>query len=167
MVKLNARLMAEIGLTLALGIVLHMIPLYQLPQGGRITPGSLVPIFVLSIRRGPKIGVLTGIVFGLLVYLIEPFFVHPIQFILDYPLAFSLLGLSGLIPNIPVLGIVIGMLGRLLSHIISGVVYFSSYAPQGMNPWVYSITYNASVILPDAILALVITIIILPRLPKR
>lgn len=167
MVKLNARLIAEIGLTLALGIVLHMIPLYQMPQGGRITPGSLVPMFVLSIRRGPKIGVLTGIVFGLLVYLIEPFFVHPIQFILDYPLAFSLLGLSGLIPNIPVLGIVIGMLGRLLSHIISGVVYFSSYAPQGMNPWVYSITYNASVILPDAILALVITIIILPRLSKR
>ncbi len=167
MVKLNARLIAEIGLTLALGIVLHMIPLYQLPQGGRITPGSLVPIFVLSIRRGPKIGVLTGIVFGLLVYLIEPFFVHPIQFILDYPLAFSLLGLSGLITNIPALGIVIGTLGRLLSHIISGVVYFSSYAPQGMNPWIYSISYNASVILPDAILALVITVIILPRIPKR
>jgi len=165
--RLNARLIAEIGLTLALGIVLHMIPLYQLPQGGRITPGSLVPIFILSIRRGPKTGMLAGGVFGLLVYLIEPFFVHPIQFILDYPLAFSLLGLSGMVPNIPVLGIILGMIGRLLSHIISGVVYFSSYAPQGTNPWIYSITYNASVILPDAILALVITIIILPRLPKR
>lgn len=167
MSKINAKLMAEIGLTLALGTVLHMIPLYQLPQGGRITPGSLVPIFVLSIRRGPKIGMLTGAVFGLLVYIIEPFFVHPIQFILDYPLAFSLLGLSGLIGNMPVLGIIVGMFGRLLSHVISGVVYFSSYAPQGMNPWIYSITYNASVIIPDAILALVITIIILPRLPKR
>lgn len=165
--RLNTRLIAEIGLTLALGIVLHMIPLYQLPQGGRITPGSLVPIFILSIRRGPKIGMLAGGILGLLVYLIEPFFVHPIQFILDYPLAFSLLGLSGMVPNIPVLGIILGMIGRLLSHIISGVVYFSSYAPQGINPWIYSITYNASVILPDAILALVITIIILPRLPKR
>lgn len=165
--KLNPKLIAEIGLTLGLGIVLHMIPLYQLPQGGRITPGSLVPIFVLSIRRGSKIGILTGAVFGLLVYLIEPFFVHPIQFILDYPLAFSLLGLSGMVSNIPVVGIILGMLGRLLSHIISGVVYFSSYAPQGMNPWIYSITYNGSVVLPDAILALIITIIILPRLPKR
>jgi thiamine transporter len=72
-----------------------------------------------------------------------------------------------MVPNIPVLGIILGMIGRLLSHIISGVIYFSSYAPQGTNPWIYSITYNASVILPDAILALVITIIILPRLPKR
>jgi|YNPMSStandDraft_1061717.scaffolds.fasta_scaffold00183_11 thiamine transporter len=165
--KINARLIAEIGLTLALGIVLHMIPIYQLPQGGRITPGSLVPIFVLSIRRGYKVGMLTGAIFGLLVYLIEPFFVHPIQFILDYPLAFSLLGISGAIRGIPAIGIIAGTICRLLSHIVSGVVYFSSYAPKGMNPWVYSISYNSSVILPDAILALLITIIILPKLPKR
>jgi thiamine transporter len=165
--KINARLIAEIGLTLALGIVLHMIPIYQLPQGGRITPGSLVPIFVLSIRRGYKVGMLTGAIFGLLVYLIEPFFVHPIQFILDYPLAFSLLGISGVIRGIPAIGIIAGTICRLLSHIVSGVVYFSSYAPKGMNPWVYSISYNSSVILPDAILALLITIIILPKLPKR
>ncbi|MBC7319126.1 energy-coupled thiamine transporter ThiT [bacterium] len=167
MSRLNARLIAEIGLTLALGIVLHMIPIYQLPQGGRITPGSLVPLFIISLRRGYKVGILTGAVFGLLVYLIEPFFVHPIQFILDYPLAFSLLGLSGFVSNIPIIGMILGTAGRLLSHIISGVVYFSSYAPQGMNPWVYSITYNASVILPDALLALIITILILPRLQKR
>jgi len=165
--RFNARLVAEIGLTLALGIVLHMIPIYQMPQGGRITPGSLVPLFVLSLRRGYRIGMLTGAIFGFLEYLIEPFFVHPIQFILDYPLAFSLLGLAGTIRGIPPLGIIVGTIGRLLSHIISGVVYFSSYAPQGMNPWIYSISYNASVILPDAILALVITILILPRLPKR
>lgn len=167
MSRLNARLIAEIGLTLALGIVLHMIPIYQLPQGGRITPGSLVPLFVISLRRGYKVGLITGAVFGILVYFIEPFFVHPIQFVLDYPLAFSLLGLSGFVSNIPIVGVLLGAFGRLLSHIISGVVYFSSYAPQGMNPWVYSITYNASVILPDAFLALIITIIILPRLPKR
>lgn len=165
--RLNARLIAEIGLTLALGVVLHMVPIYQLPQGGRITPGSLVPLFIISLRRGYKVGMLTGAVFGLLVYLIEPFFVHPIQFILDYPLAFSLLGLSGLVSNIPIIGIVLGTTSRLLSHIISGVVYFSSYAPKGMNPWVYSITYNASVILPDALLALIVTILILPRLQKR
>ncbi len=165
--KLNARLIAEIGLTLALGIVLHMIPIYQLPQGGRITLGSLVPIFVLSIRRGYKVGMLTGAIFGLLVYLIEPFFVHPIQFILDYPLAFSLLGISGFIRGVPAIGIIVGTTGRLLSHIVSGVVYFSSYAPKGMNPWGYSVSYNSSVILPDAVLALLITIIILPRLPKR
>jgi thiamine transporter len=110
---------------------------------------------------------LTGAIFGLLVYLIEPFFVHPIQFILDYPLAFSLLGISGAIRGIPAIGIIAGTICRLLSHIVSGVVYFSSYAPKGMNPWVYSISYNSSVILPDAILALLITIIILPKLPKR
>lgn len=165
--RLNTRLIVEIGLTLALGIVLHMIPIYQLPQGGRITPGSLVPLFVISLRRGYRVGMLTGAVFGILVYLVEPFFVHPIQFILDYPLAFLLLGLSGFLSTIPIVGIILGVSFRLLSHIISGVVYFSSYAPQGMNPWIYSITYNASVILPDALLALIITILILPRLPKR
>ncbi|MGB9681384.1 MAG: energy-coupled thiamine transporter ThiT [bacterium] len=165
--RISVRLIAEIGLTLALGIVLHMIVLYQMPQGGRITLGSLVPIFLISIRRGYKVGMTTGAIFGLLIYFIEPFFVHPIQFILDYPLAFSLLGLSGLFPNIPILGIVIGALGRLASHIISGVVYFASYAPKGMNPWIYSITYNVSVIVPDAILALILTLLILPRLEKK
>jgi thiamine transporter len=165
--RLSIRLIAEMGLTLALGAALHMAVLYQMPQGGRITLGSLVPIFIISLRRGYKIGMITGAIFGILIYFIEPFFVHPIQFILDYPLAFSLLGLSGLFPNIPILGIVVGTLGRLTSHIISGVVYFASYAPKGMNPWIYSITYNGSVIIPDAILALILTLLILPRIPKR
>jgi thiamine transporter len=165
--RFSIRLIAEMGLTLALGVVLHMTVLYHMPQGGSITLGSLVPIFLISIRKGYKVGMITGAIFGLLIYFIEPFFVHPIQLILDYPLAFSLLGLSGLFPNIPALGIAIGALGRLLSHIISGVIYFASYAPKGMNPWVYSITYNVTYVVPDAILALVITLLILPRLSKR
>lgn len=89
----STKILAEIIILVALAGALSLIR-YTLPQGGSINLG-MVPILWLAFRRGPKIGIFAGAVFGVVDLAIEPFVVHPIQFILDYPLAFAALGLAG------------------------------------------------------------------------
>ena len=140
----------------ALALVSHFF--FALPQGGTINLG-MVPIFWLALRRGPKIGIFAGAVLGVVDLVIEPFVVNPVQFVLDYPLAFACLGLAGFFRNLtvagPVVGVVVGGSCRFLSHFVSGVVYFSSYAPPGLSPVAYSIIYNGSYMIPSIIISAV------------
>jgi hypothetical protein len=104
----------------------------------------MVPIFWLAFRRGWKIGIFGGAVFGVVDLAIDPFVVNPIQLILDYPLAFAVLGLAGLFQKYPVIGVIVGVTGRFVSHFASGIIYFANYAPAGMSPIVYSAIYNGT-----------------------
>src|SRR5512136_2744499 len=90
--KILAEIIVLVSLAGALSLVSHSF--FRLPQGGSINLG-MVPIFWLAIRRGLTIGAFGGAVFGLVDLAIEPFVVHPIQLVLDYPLAFAVLGLAG------------------------------------------------------------------------
>ena len=116
----------------------------------------MIPIFWLALRRGWKIGIFAGTVFGLVDLAIEPFVVNPIQFVLDYPLAFAVLGLAGFFQNYPVAGVVVGGTARFVSHFVSGVVYFGDYAPPGMSPVVYSALYNGTYLIPSIIVCAVV-----------
>lgn len=160
------RRLAETGVALALAFVLHKYVFYQLPNGGRITAGSMVPIFYIALRWGGPWGIATGIVNGLLVYVSEPFFVHPVQWLLDYPIAFGALGLAGFLPKVPGVAIILGGAGRFLSHYLSGVVFFASYAPKGQSPWLYSALYNGSYMLPEVIISVVLTYLVLRSLQR-
>jgi len=141
----------------ALALVSHFF--FALPQGGTINLGML-PIFWLALRRGPKIGIFAGAVLGVVDLVIEPFVVNPAQFILDYPLAFACLGLAGFFRksavSSAVFGVVVGSLGRFLSHFVSGVIYFASYAPPGMSPVVYSLVYNGTYMVPSIIVCAIV-----------
>ena len=166
----STRAVAEAAAMIALSVVLYLIKIYHLPQGGSVTAGSMIPILFLAWRRGPAIGMVAGAAFGLIQYLIEPFFVHPVQFLLDYPLAISALGLAGFFRRWPLVGVVVALAGRFLCHFASGVVFFGSYAPQGVNPAVYSVIYNGSYLLPELVISLVITYFLVRKLgplPQR
>lgn len=154
----STKILAEIIILVALAGALSLIR-YTLPQGGSINLG-MVPILWLAFRRGPKIGIFAGAVFGVVDLAIEPFVVHPIQFILDYPLAFAALGLAGFFQNRPVIGVVVSVTGRFVSHFISGIVYFANYAPAGVSPIVYSAIYNGSYLIPDMIICAFIIFIL-------
>jgi len=149
---LPTKLLAEIIVLVAVGGALSLVShfFFSLPQGGSINVG-MVPILWLSIRRGPKIGTFAGAVFGMVDLAIEPFVVHPIQLILDYPLAFAPLGLAGLFKKVPVIGVIVAVTCRFICHFVSGIVYFPNYAPEGMNPIVYSAIYNGVYIVPSMI----------------
>lgn len=85
--------------------------------------------------------------------------VSVLQILFDYPLAFGALGLSGFFHNRGYglqMGYVVGVLGRFVFSTLSGVVFFAAYAPEGMNPWVYSALYQGSYLGAEGIVTLVI-----------
>jgi len=151
--KLLAEIIVLVALAGALSLLSHLF--FSLPEGGSINLG-MVPIFWLALRRGPKIGVFAGAVFGFVDLVIEPFVVHPLQLVLDYPLAFAVIGLAGFFRKQPVVGVVVGVAARFVSHFVSGVIYFANYAPEGMSPIVYSAIYNGMYLIPSMIVCAVI-----------
>ncbi len=161
----STRQLAEAAIAAALSAALGMVKVYQLPQGGSITAGSMVPVFYVALRWGVRTGVLVGVVVGLVNFLLEPVFLHPAQFLLDYPVAFGALGLAGLVRSTPWLGVVVGGAGRFLAHFLSGVVFFAQYAPKGTSPVLYSAVYNGSYMLPEVVVSVILTFLVLRALP--
>lgn len=93
--KWNARMLAYGALSIALSFVLSYIRLFRMPQGGSITPGSMLPLLLFSAAFGAGPGVVAGLAYGLLQYLQGGDFLNVWQFLLDYPIAFAALGLAG------------------------------------------------------------------------
>lgn len=160
---LHIRGMVEVGVAVALSAVLSLIRLYRLPQGGSITLET-IPVLYVALHRGVRIGMLTGLILGLVKLLLGATIVHPIQLILDYPLAFGLLGCAGLCRTLPTLGVLMGQVARGLSHFMSGVIFFGAFAPEGTDVWAYSAAYNLSYILPEAVLAMIVVPILLRKI---
>jgi len=100
----TAREVSEMAIAIALSTVLSFIKVFQMPQGGSITAGSMIPIIYLALRNRPKVAITGAILYGLVQFMVEPFFVHPIQFLLDYPFAFGALGITTLIKKYPSVG---------------------------------------------------------------
>jgi thiamine transporter len=75
------------------------------------------------------------------------------QFILEYPVAFGVIGLAGLFKGKELIGAVFGLGLRFLAHTLAGVVFWSEYAPPGMSPILYSVIYNGSYMLPEIIIS--------------
>ena len=135
------------------------VPL-QMPEGGRVTLAAMVPVLFVALRRGPRVGILAGVVLGLVVLVEEPFIYHPVQVLLDYPLAFGALGLAGFFRNSPVLGVAVGIGGRFICHFVSGLVFFATFAPAGMNPALYSAVYNGWYLVPEFIISAIVMFIL-------
>jgi thiamine transporter len=161
----NVRVMVEVALAAALAIVLSLLKLYTLPQGGSVSL-EMIPVMYIAVRRGGTLGCLTGLLLGLGQLLLGAYIVYPAQVILDYPLAFSLLGVAGFMRRTPLVGVVVGCTLRFLAHFVSGFLFFAEYAPKGMNVALYSAVYNASYMLPETVLTLIVIGLIL-RWEKR
>ena len=147
----RTRILAETIIFVALATALSFVVVYVMPQGGSITAGSMVPLIWLSLRRGPRIGMAAGILYGAIQFIILPYAVDPIQVLLDYPLAFGVLGLAGFFKKVPLVGAAVGITARFIMHFVSGVVYWAPlYAPD-LNPYAYSSVYNASYLVPELV----------------
>lgn len=163
--KLTTRILSEAIVLVALAGALNFIKLYTLPQGGSITAGAMVPICWFALRRGLRWGIFAGVVFSFVVMLnpVDLYVVHPVQLLLDYPIAFGALGLAGAFRKYPLVGVGVAMLGRFISHFVSGVVFFSMFAPPGMSPFLYSAIYNGSYLTGEFIVTAVIMFLLVKR----
>ena len=154
--KFDSKLVARIGLAIALAFILDMLKIYTLPNGGgSISLGSMIPILLISIVYGPSIGLFTGFLFGVLKLIIDPYILNPIQVLFDYPLPFMAVGIAGFFKN-KYLGATLGMLLRFSCHFISGVIFFGSYAPAGMSPILYSLAVNGFAVGGELLICLVL-----------
>lgn len=155
-IEFSIHLIVNIALMLGLAIILHQIRLYHMPQGGSITLGGMVPLLLLAYRYGPGIGALGGFLFGLINMIQDPYILHPVQVLFDYPLPYMAMGLAGLFPQRILPGTALAFFTRLICHVISGVVFFASFAPAGQSPLVYSLIFNGTYLVPEFIICTVI-----------
>ena len=161
--KLSARQLVFCAAAIALGTVLSNIKLFRFPTGGSITLLSMLIVTLPGYWFGLGAGLMTGVAYGVLQLLIDPYVLFPAQLIVDYLLAFGALGLSGLFYSKKhglAKGYVTGILGRYLFAVISGWIFFGTYAWEGWNPFFYSLVYNGIYIFSEA--AVTIIIIMLP-----
>ena len=157
--KFTVQKLVEAGVMLALAYVLSLVVIFQMPSGGSITAVSMLPILIFSVRHGVGPGFFVAVVYGILQFLLGPkWSFHPVSILFDYVLGFGCLGLAGLFGKRflnAAVGIFLGVFLRFASSVLSGVVVFGAYAPEGQNPLVYSLLYNASYLLPETLLTLV------------
>lgn len=148
------------ALAMALSLVTSFFKFLELPMGGSVTLFSMFFITLIGYWYGAKIGVITAVAYGLLQFVIDPVFYTPVQMIVDYPLAFGALGLSGIFSNKKnglIKGYITGVLGRYFFSFLSGLIFFASYAEgSGMSAPVYSLSYNGMYIIPEAIITVIL-----------
>jgi len=155
-IKLTTHTLINISIMLALAMILSQIRLYHLPQGGSVTLGGLIPILFIAFRYGAGVGTLAGFLFGLLTIIQDPFIVHPVQVLFDYPLPFMAVGLAGFFHEKIFIGTILAFAGKFICHFISGVVFFAAYAPEGTSPTIYSLVTNATYVVPELLICLAI-----------
>ncbi len=169
--KMTTKQLVFSAMAIALATVISVtIKLPSLPLGGSITAFSMLIICLIGYWYGPKTGIIAAITYGILQFIVGPYFVHPLQVLLDYPLAFGALGLSGFFSNAKhglIKGYLVGVLGRFIFHCISGVIFYTEYVGNfGGNVaaiWT-GIVYNMTYIVPEAVITLIL--IALPPVNK-
>lgn len=168
------------AILIALATVLSLVKIYKLPLGGSITLLSMLPICMISFMYGVKWGIGGAFVYSVIQLALDlaevlTWGLSPISLagtvIFDYLLAFTLLGLSGVFRNTKkgtlaiLAGAALSMLGRFICHLISGTLIFDIWLPDGWNdPFIYSVCYNGSFMLPELIITAVALVIVI-RIP--
>ena len=165
---LNTKLLTLGSMCVALSFILSFIKLFSMPQGGSITLASMLPIVFFSFIAGPSVGIMTGVAYGFLQFFQDAFAAHWLSIILDYPLAFACLGLAGIVSSKVnslelrfILGLFIAFVGRFTMHLLSGAIFFGMYAPEGMNPWIYSAGYNFGFLSIEFVITVILGLILI------
>jgi len=192
--KWSPKMLAYAALSIALSFVLSYIRLLKMGQGGSVTPASMLPIMLFAYAFGAAPGILAGVAYSLLQFIQDSWMLNVWQFLLDYPIAFGMIGLVGLfrgkaklvkidmsvsvvstgktttksfkVDVIMLVGILIASIGRFIASTMSGVVFFAENAPKEISPLLYSFFYNGSYMLPEMVICMLIAIIAAPRLMR-
>lgn len=148
------------AVAMALGMITSFMKLFEAPMGGSVTLFSMLFICCIGYWYGLRTGLITGLAYGLLQLISDPYIISLPQMITDYLLAFGALGLSGLFCNKKnglIKGYIAGVLGRYLFAFLSGLIFFASYAEgTGMSAPVYSLAYNGSYLGCEAAMTLIV-----------
>lgn len=165
--KADPKALTISALLIALAVGLGQLKLFEMPYGGTVTVFSMLPIALCGYLLGTRRGVIAGMCVGLLNLIFGPYVIHPVQLLVDYPFAFGALGLAGVCSerqNGLVKGYLLGLAGRYVCAVVSGIVFFGAYAPEGFNAVTWSLFYNFTYLAAEG--ALTAVIISLPPVKK-
>ena len=167
----TAKELAFAGICVALSFTLAILKVSPVQYGGSITLASFVPIMIYAYAFGPVKGFIVGLIHGLLNFIEDPYILTPATFVFDYLLAFMGVGVMGFFGKIArkergvlpvVLGAVCVFALRFISHLFSGMIFFSmdsvwvSFPEWAMgNAFIYSFIYQLIYIPADALIAIV------------
>ena len=160
--KMDVNVMVKTAILIAIAYVLNQITLFKMPQGGSITPFSMLFIVLVGYLFGVKQGIIAGVVFGLLDLLINPFVIHPVQLILDYPLAFGALGLGAILRNHKnglIKTYLVGIIGRFIVSSISGIIFFMDVTSGVWAGLIAAIGYNFTYIAVEGFITILVLFI--------
>ena len=193
-----------LALATVLALICALIPFIHLPMGGGFTVASMLPIVIISYMYGVKWGLFASFTYSVIQIVMDlclgvngstimALFMPQSEdymgmvaavaiLVIDYFVAYTLLGLGGIFRNkvknqstALMLGSITALSARYLAHIFSGWILFSGWAEwfftQDGFPawgaalvgnlsanalgWVYSIVYNGMYMLPEMILTAV------------
>ena len=161
-IKWDTRRLTIGAMCIAIAFVASCIRLFRMPQGGSITPASMLPMIMFMAACGPWQGFVVGCAYGFLQLLSSPSVIHPVQLLMDYPLAYGSMILGCAAMALPIkkpfqlpLAVLLAGIGRLVMATLSGAIFFAEYAGD-QNAWVYSLVYNISYLGPDTLVCMVV-----------
>jgi len=173
--KSNTLRLTESAIMIALATVLSMLKLFDLPMGGSVTPFSMLPIVIIAYRHGFKWGFTAATAYGFLQMLLgmdnlqygATFLAVVCIILFDYLIAFMPLSLGALFKDKFGVqsaelscGIILGGIGRYVCHFITGWQIWGIWAPEGTPAHIYSLTYNASYMIPEITISVAAAILI-------
>ena len=173
----TTRILCEGAISIALAYALSFLELDLWFQGGSIG-ATMIPLILFAVRWGAGWGLMVGLVFGSLKYFLglSSWALDWVSIVFDYSVAYAMVGLSGLFKGkvkLISLAAATGSLARFLIHYVSGFTVYAKWMPEEFmglpmtSPFIYSALYNGGYILPCAILAIVVCVLLVTVRPIR
>ena len=163
----NLKVLTECSIMIALGTVLSIVKLFEMPYGGSITLASMLPVAIIAYRHGIKYGISSALVTSLIQMLLGmknfSYFSTWQSFVVlalfDYVIAFTVFGLSGVFRKrikrqsvALASGAALACLMRYVCHVISGATVWAGLSIPTEAALIYSLSYNATYMIPDTII---------------
>lgn len=182
MKKMRLVAMIEASFFAAFALILDLLPSIKLGPWISISV-AMVPMFILAFRWGFKITFVAGFIWGLLQVAVgDAYILTPIQFLIEYFIAFAFIGFAGLFFEKiqshlqkgdtklelvwAVVAIFVGSAARYFWHFLAGIIFWGKSAPEGMSPAIYSLIINGGSMLGSAILCSIVTVALLATAPR-
>ena len=174
-------ILIEASFMAVLAFIFALVPL-DIGTGYEVELG-MAPIIIFAYRRGLKYGLLSGFIWGIIKLVSgDIYLLSYLQVFIEYVFAFALAGMAGILSQpikntlaekqwktqytYIILSIAFAVLCKYGVHFIAGVIYWSDYAPDGMNAYLYSLIVNGSSAIATFIGNLILVVGLIKTAPR-
>lgn len=156
---------------LALGFILSLLKVVDMPYGGSVTALSMLPVIIIAFRYKTVWGLFVGFVASILQMMmgVENFTYAGISIgaaiaviMLDYVVAFTAMGLGGVFRGAIkdqgialASGALVACVIRFICHVISGCTVWAGVSIPTSDGLLYSLAYNCTYMIPETLLTVV------------